>query len=55
MPTIRFYPFNESSVDFAPHPRLSSRFIPDWYRAQPGHQGDEEMIPAMGVAMHAYL
>jgi hypothetical protein len=50
MPTIRFYPFNESSVDFAPHPRLSSRFIPDWYRAQPGHKGDEEMIPAMGVA-----
>lgn len=50
MPKIRFYPFNEQSADFAPEPKLSSRFVPEWYRAQPSHKGDETLIPEIGMA-----
>ena len=50
MPTIRFYPFSEVSQEFAPLPQPGIKFIPDWYKAQPGNKGDSEMIPAIGVA-----
>jgi hypothetical protein len=50
MPKIRFYPFSEASVEFAPKPKLSARFVPEWYRSQPSHKGDQEMIPGAGVA-----
>lgn len=50
MPKIRFYPFSEKSVDFAPEPKQSARFVPKWYKAQPGNKGDDQMIPAIGVA-----
>jgi len=48
MPKIRFYPFSERSSEFSPEPKLSSRFVPDWYRAQPGHKGDDELIATVG-------
>ncbi len=36
MKTIKFYPFNESSIEFAPAPVPASKMVPEWYRKQPG-------------------
>lgn len=45
MPNIRFYPFNDFSVEFAPPPKPASRYIPEWYKVQPGSKDDEWGIP----------
>lgn len=45
MPKIRFYPFNETTAQFAPQPKPSSKFTPEWYKAQPGSFHDEQTIP----------
>lgn len=50
MPTIKFYPFSQATLDFAPLPLPAVKVVPDWYRVQPGNRGDEEMIPGSGVA-----
>ena len=50
MPVIKFHPFSKTTMDFSPEPKPASKSIPDWYRSQPGHRGDEEMIPGAGVA-----
>jgi hypothetical protein len=36
MNKIRFYPFNESTAEFAPAPIPASKQLPEWYRKQPG-------------------
>lgn len=36
MNKIRFYPFNDSTVEFAPQPVPASKMLPDWYKKQPG-------------------
>ena len=50
MPKIKFYPYSKETEGFAPKPQLATRFIPTWYKTQPGNKGDEQMIPAIGVA-----
>ncbi|MFY9331750.1 MAG: hypothetical protein WAO41_08750 [Candidatus Nanopelagicales bacterium] len=50
MPTIRFYPFNEGTKSFVPRPQPAARYVPEWYKIQPGNKGDEEMIPKGGLA-----
>lgn len=37
MSIIKFYPFNDKTLDFAPKPYPASRSIPDWYKAQPSN------------------
>jgi hypothetical protein len=32
---IKFYPFSEKTMDFAPEPMPASKSIPAWYKAQP--------------------
>lgn len=41
MNNIRFYPFNESSSNFTPKPVPMSKFVPDWYKKQPGSVNEE--------------
>ena len=41
MNRIKFYPFNDKTAMFAPKPEPASKFIPEWYRQQPGFIGDE--------------
>jgi hypothetical protein len=36
MNKIKFYPFNESTAEFAPSPIPASRLLPEWYKKQPG-------------------
>lgn len=50
MPTIRFYPFSETTASFVPKPIPASRVVPHWYKSQPGNKGDDEMIPKGGMA-----
>lgn len=50
MPTIKFYPFSELSQEFCPKPKPAAKFIPEWYKIQPGSKGDEQMIPQSGMA-----
>jgi hypothetical protein len=45
MPKIKFYPFNDATLEFAPAPKPGIRFVPDWYKAQPGSKNDEASIP----------
>lgn len=45
MPKIKFYPFNELTAEFAEAPKPGARFVPDWYKAQPGSKDDEWGIP----------
>lgn len=33
---IRFYPYSEETIQFAEPPQPASRFVPDWYKRQPG-------------------
>lgn len=48
MNKIKFYPFNDSTIEFAPQPIPASRMIPDWYRKQPGViKSDESMNAGM--------
>ena len=49
MPIIKFYPFNDATAEFAPSPKPGIRFVPDWYKSQPGSKDDEKSIP-MGFA-----
>jgi hypothetical protein len=36
MKKIKFYPFNDSTNDFATKPDLASKFLPEWYKKTPG-------------------
>lgn len=38
---IKFYPFNEMTEEFAPKPKPAAKFVPEWYREQPGSVNDE--------------
>ncbi len=42
---IKFYPFNDQTPDFSPEPKPAARFVPEWYKAQPGSVNDEAMLP----------
>ncbi len=33
---IKFYPFSDKTIEFAPKPIPASRLVPQWYKQQPG-------------------
>lgn len=45
MNIIRFYPFSENTVAFAPMPIPASKMIPEWYRKQPGIVKNDAALP----------
>lgn len=45
MPKIRFHPHSQMTTEFSPEPKPGIRFVPEWYKAQPGSKNDEEFIP----------
>jgi hypothetical protein len=45
---ISFYPLNESTYEFAPHPMPAAKNMPSWYRDQPGAIDDGAMLAAVG-------
>jgi hypothetical protein len=46
---IKFYPFNHATKTFVPEPKPAVKYVPEWYKVQPGSIRDEETIP-MGFA-----
>jgi hypothetical protein len=46
MNIIKFYPFSENTVSFAPLPVPASKAIPDWYKKQPGIVKNENALPS---------
>lgn len=44
MPVIKFYPYSEMTMEFAPKPMPGVRYVPEWYKLQPGSINDEEFI-----------
>lgn len=44
MSQIKFYPFNETSLGFAPIPVPASTMIPDWYKKQSSAGSNDETI-----------
>ena len=42
---ITFYPFNEATDIFVPKPKAAYKYVPEWYKGQPGSIRDEETIP----------
>lgn len=50
MSVIKFYPYSKETAAFAPLPKPASKFVPDWYRAQPGTAMDEETALRAGFA-----
>jgi hypothetical protein len=44
MNKFKILPFGERTPDFTPEPRPASRFMPEWYRKQPGEVRPGEMI-----------
>lgn len=44
MSTIKFYPFSELSLTFAPQPIAAASMIPDWYKRQSSSGNNEETI-----------
>lgn len=42
MNKIKFYPFNEKTIEFAPQPTPATRVVPDWYKKQPGGIPEKE-------------
>lgn len=50
MADIKFYPFNQETVDFAPPPQPAYKHLPDWYKLQPGYAGDEKNFLSRGMS-----
>lgn len=46
MNTIKFYPFSENTVAFAPMPIPASKMMPEWYRKQPGIVKNDAALPS---------
>lgn len=44
MNKIKFYPFNASTIEFAPAPIPTSKLLPEWYKKQPGIVKDDAAI-----------
>jgi hypothetical protein len=44
MNKIRFYPFNLSTLEFAPKPIPASKILPEWYKKQPGIVKSDQAI-----------
>jgi hypothetical protein len=44
MNKIKFYPFSQSTTEFAPKPYPASKAIPDWYRSQPSVINEKESL-----------
>lgn len=44
MSQIKFYPFNETSLGFAPMPVPAATMIPDWYKKQSSAGSNDETI-----------
>jgi hypothetical protein len=49
MNIIQFYPFSENTASFAESPKPASKYLPEWYRKQPGVVGLPEEQTAQGV------
>jgi hypothetical protein len=49
MNIIKFYPFSEATLDFAPKPEPSSKFLPSWYKKTPSFIDNDEGL-RMGQA-----
>lgn len=45
---IKFYPFSEKILDFAPEPKPASKYMPEWYRQQPGLIDTGETLATTG-------
>lgn len=43
MKKIKFYPFSEETLAFAPKPEPASKFLPDWYKKMPATVNPEAM------------
>jgi hypothetical protein len=50
MANIKFYPFNQETVDFTPKPQPAYKDLPDWYKLQPGYAGDEKNFLSKGMS-----
>jgi len=50
MANIKFYPFNQETVDFTLPPQPSYKHLPDWYKMQPGYAGDENNFLSRGMS-----
>jgi hypothetical protein len=50
MANIKFYPFNQETVDFTPAPQPAYKHLPDWYKLQPGYIGDEKTFLSRGMS-----
>jgi len=50
MNKIKFYPFNNKTIEFAPSPYPASKNIPDWYKKQPGNVPEKEQFSMMNGA-----
>lgn len=44
MNIIRFYPFNEGTLEFAPKPEPASKFLPNWYKKMPATIDNDNAI-----------
>lgn len=42
MAKIRFYPFNQDTINFGVEPTPAVRNMPQWYKNQPSYSGNEE-------------
>lgn len=49
MKKIKFYSFSEKTEGFAEPPAPASKFVPEWYRRQPGSIDDAAAIPKGGM------
>jgi len=44
MNVIKFYPFNEGTLEFTPMPRPASKFLPSWYKKTPSLVNNEDAL-----------
>jgi hypothetical protein len=50
MAKVKFYPFNQETIDMSPKPTPASKNIPQWYKKQPAYGGDEEQFLKKGAS-----
>ena len=50
MAKVKFYPFNQETIDMSPEPTPASKNIPQWYKKQPAYGGDEEQFLKKGTS-----
>lgn len=50
MSVIKFYPFSEDTVEFAPPPKPASKFVPEWYKDQKTIAVEDDLALRQGFA-----